>query len=222
MDLHRSSARSSNKNSQRWSIFLYLCRGHVGTEQVWTGRAPEGSTTLLHCALSSMSFLSLKPTILFAKKRKCEQESNCWPDMNARPTVHGLKTCLLLLLWRFAHAGGQLTRPTHWKHFFTSWNLVGLLYGFWKGWINVIMSLASLLYDVCMHFLITEYDDSYVLYLNRCCCFTTSTLLYSLQIRPVFWNYEFTCLTFELKSLPTKLISGHQGRLKQSDILMVY
>ena len=81
MDLHLSSARSSNKNSQRWSIFLYLCCGRVGTEQVWTGRAPEGSTTLLPFLLSSMSFLSLKATTLFGKKRTCEQKSNLSPDL---------------------------------------------------------------------------------------------------------------------------------------------
>ena len=113
MDLHLSSARSSNKNSQRWSIFLYLCCGRVGTEQVWTGRAPEGSTTLLHFALSSMSFLSLKSTIhiVFGEKRKYEERPNCWCEYTTNNTDTVLKRASVHCYACFAPASTQLTRP---------------------------------------------------------------------------------------------------------------
>ena len=51
-----------------------------------------------------------------------------------------------------------------------------LLQGFWNGWMVVVMSLVRLLYDFIPDnffsalptaFLITEYDDSYVRYMNR-------------------------------------------------------
>ena len=51
-----------------------------------------------------------------------------------------------------------------------------LFQSFWKGWMVVVMSLVRLLYDFIpdnffpalpTDFLITEYDDNYVRYMNR-------------------------------------------------------